>query len=235
MRTAAMIVLAAGLAAAGPAARPAAAAPDARLGGQVRYWSFNDGRDLRDALAYWSAPWFHAQLEYWDFVDPAAEDRWRPELGLHLRDRRRGVYRVQWRHERAQERFWLGTDQVLGRHLVVRGEASPIVTRDSTLWVGALGMDGYWGSWNYASLDVVRDPRLDGLWIVPMRVRIANEANDWVQVTWAPASRRTVGWAFDVKKRWFRAGIERNSRFDFTAVDNTIVTVGFELELRPVD
>jgi len=217
------------------AAAPAAAAPEMRLGGQYRYWSFSDGHDLRDALAYWSARWFHVQLEYWDFVDPGPEDRWRPELGLHLRDRRRGVYRAQWRHERGQERYWLGTDQVLGRHMVGRAEVSPIVGGDSTLWVVGLGADGYWGSWNFASVDVIHDPRLGGSWIVPMRVRVANEANDWLQLTWAPASRHTVGWAVDAKLQWFRAGVERNSRFDFTAIDNTIVTVGFETVLGRSD
>jgi hypothetical protein len=30
-----------------------------------------------------------------------------------------------------------------------------------------------------------------------------------------------------------RLGIERNNRYDFTHVDNTIFTVGFELPLGP--
>ncbi|MEK7331393.1 MAG: hypothetical protein AAB113_11395, partial [Candidatus Eisenbacteria bacterium] len=87
------------------------------------------------------------------------------------------------------------------------------------------------GSWNFLSATLVRDPRFDGLWVVPVRLRLANQANDWFQVTIAPASRRTVGWAVDVKKRWVRLGVERNTRYDFTRRDNTIVTAGFELEL----
>ena len=93
------------------------------------------------------------------------------------------------------------------------------------------GADYYWKSWNFASVDIVRDPRLDGLWIVPMRVRLANEANDWVQLTFAPASESTNGWAIDAKKRWVRVGLERNNRYDFTTKDNWIVTVGFEVDV----
>ena len=57
--------------------------------------------------------------------------------------------------------------------------------------------------------------------------------SDWVQATIAPASERTTGWALDGKVRWLRAGVERNSRYDFTNLDNTIFTLGFELNLDP--
>lgn len=227
MRRMRLALLVAGLV----SASPAAAALSGRLGGQYRYWDFSDGNDLRDVLLYWSARSWHVQLERWDFVDPATDDQFRPEVGLHLRDRRKGVYTIQWRHERKQERFWLGTDQILSNHVVGRVLASPIVASDSTLWVGSAGVDYYWKSWNFASLDVIRDPRRDGLWVVPVRVRLANEANDWLQLTVAPASKSTLGWAVDVKKRWVRLGVERNNRYDFTTNDNTIVTAGFEVAI----
>ena len=211
----------------------AAATPPSYYGGQYRYWAFNNHNDLRDVLAYWVPGPFHVQLEYWDFVDPGTDDQFRPEVGIHLRDARRSVYTLQWRSEHRQQRFWLGTDQVLGDHVVGRVELSPIVNRDSTEWVFAAGADYYWGSWNFASVTVIRDPRGegDGLWVVPVRVRLANEQNDWVQATVAPASRRTIGWAFDVKKDWLRLGVERNNRYDFTTLDNVIYTVGFEIAL----
>jgi hypothetical protein len=212
-------------------AAPASAAAPATVGAQFRYWSFSNHNDLRDVLAYWAPGPFHVQLEYWDFVDPETDDQFRPEVGIHLRDRRRSVYTAQWRHEHEQERFWLGTDQVLSDHFVGRVEASPIVATDTTLWVTSLGADYYWRSWNFLSATVIRDPRSDGLWVVPVRVRLATEANDWLQFTVAPASRRTVGWAIDGKKRWLRLGVERNNRYDFTQLDNTIYTVGFELAL----
>ena len=215
------------------AASAVSAGVTGRLGGQYRYASFSDDNDLRDVLAYWAGRQFHVQLEHWDFVDPQTADQFRPELGLHLRDRRKSVYTVQWRHERRQERFWFGSDQVLGDHVVGRAELSPIVASDTTLWVWTSGADYYWRSWNFLSVTLIRDPRQEGLWVVPMLVRIANEANDWVQATFAPASRQTIGWALDLKKRWVRLGIERNNRYDFTAVDNTIVTVGFEFTFTP--
>jgi hypothetical protein len=215
------------------AAAPVCASMNGRVGGQYRYWTFSDGNDLRNPLVYWAAKRFHVQLEHWDFVDPGTSDQFRPEVGVHLRDHRKGVYTLQWRHERRQERFWLGTDQILGGHVVGRAQVSPIVSTDTTLWVAGLGADYYWKSWNFLSLDVIRDPRLDGLWVVPVRLRLANEANDWFQVTVAPASRNSIGWALEAKKRWVRAGVERNNRFDFTQVDNTIVTVGFEVSLAP--
>jgi hypothetical protein len=198
----------------------------ATVGAQYRYWDFERGSDMHDYLAYWVPGPFHVQLEVWDFED--GNDQFRPEIGLHLRDRRNSVYTLQWRHERRQERFWIGTDQVLADHWVGRAEVSPIVGRDSTDWVFSAGADYYWASWNFASATVIRDPRQGGLWVVPLRVRLASEANDWVQATVAPASERTLGWALDAKWRIVRVGVERNNRYDFTAVDNVIWTVGLE-------
>ena len=209
------------------------ATPPRYVGAQARYWAFSNHDDLRDVLAYWMQGYFHVQLEYWDFLDRDTKDRFRPEVGIHLRDRRRSVYTVQWRGEQHQDRFWLGTDQVLSAHVVGRVEISPIVTSDSTLWVYSGGADYYWGSYNFASATLIHDPRGQGkdLWVVPLRVRLANEQDDWVQATFAPASGRTLGWALDLKKRWLRLGVERNDRFDFTDLDNTIYTIGFEMPL----
>ena len=66
-------------------ARPVAARP-AVIGAQYRYWAFTNHDDLRDVLAYWVPGPFHVQLEYWDRVH--GRDQFRPEIGLHLRDRR---------------------------------------------------------------------------------------------------------------------------------------------------
>jgi hypothetical protein len=90
------------------------------------------------------------------------------------------------------------------------------------MWQG--GFDYYWGSWNFASAEVIRDPRGDELWVFPMRARFADEDNDWVQFTLAPATQRTIGWAVDMKVRWLRFGIEQNSRYDFTTRDNIVFT-----------
>jgi hypothetical protein len=206
-------------------------------GAQYRYWAFSNHNDLRDVLAYWVPGPFHVQLEYWDFVDPQADDQFRPEVGVHVRDARRSVYTAQWRHEWRQERFWLMTDQVLSDHIVGRAEISPVIAADSTEWVLSVGADYYWGSYNYATATLIHDPRGENgdLWVLPLRVRLANERNDWAQATFAPASRRTVGWAFDAKFRWLRVGVERNSRYDFTTLDNTVFTAGFEVPLSKVE
>jgi hypothetical protein len=216
-------------------ARDAGATPPSYVGGQARYWVFSDHNDLRDVLAYWVRPRFHVQLEYWDFIDTDTDDQFRPEIGFHLRDFRHSVYTVGYRHEGHQERFWFGTDQVLTDHFVGRFEVSPIVNADSTEWVVSAGVDYYWGSYNFASATIVRDPRDNDLWVFPLRVRLANEANDWFQVGIAPATRRSFGWAVDGKWHWARAGIERNSRYDFTDRDNLIFTVGFEVPLHRVE
>ena len=117
---------------------------------------------------------------------------------------------------------------LLGGHLVGKVAASALVAADSTdvQWSG--GFDWYWGSWSFASAEVIRDPRGDGLWVFPMRARLADEDNDWVQFTLAPASERTIGWAVDMKLRWLRFGVEQNSRYDFTTRDNIVFTVGAE-------
>jgi len=208
-----------------PAAR-AEGRPRPYAGAQLRYWAFSNANDLRDLLAYWVPGPFHVQLEVWDFVQ--GPDQFRPELGLHLRDGRRSVYTLQWRHELDQERYWLGTDQVLSRHFVGRAEVSPIVAVDHTDWVYDGGLDFYWADYSFASATVIRDPRGGGLWVVPVRARWADGRNDWIQVTVAPASRRTLGWALEGKVRWLRLGVERNNRYDFTNLDNLAWTLGIE-------
>jgi len=207
----------------------APAGPPPYGGAQVRYWAFSNSNDLRDVLAYWVPGPLHVQLEVWDFV--RGNDQFRPEVGLHLRDARRSVYTLQWRHERDAERLWLGTDQVLSKHLVGRAEVSPIVARDRTDWVAAGGLDCYWGDYSFATATVIRDPRDVGLWVVPLRLRLANGRNDWLQATVAPASRRTLGWALDAKLRLLRVGVERNNRYDFTRLDNVVWTLGVEAPL----
>jgi hypothetical protein len=229
MRTSAAVLLVTLAACAATAAPAASAPPPLRVGAQYRYWDFSDGNDLRDPIVYALAGPVHVALEVWDFA--RGQDQFRPEIGLHLRDARRSVYTVQWRHEREQERFWLGTDQVLDDHWVGRVEVSPIVGEVRTDVVLAAGADLYWKSYDFASVTVIRDPRQGGLWVVPVRVRLANESNDWVQATLAPASERTIGWALDAKLRWLRAGVERNNRFDFTTLDNLIWTLGVEIDL----
>ena len=214
------------LAVAGASAAAASGEAPARLGAQFRYWSFSDRNDNRNPLVYWVPGPFHVQLEVWDFV--RGEDQFRPELGVHLRDRRRSAYTVEWRHERDAERITLATEPVLTEHWVGRASVAPILERDATPVVWMAGADYYWRSYDFASVNVVRDPRGDDLWAVPIRLRLATEANDWVQLAVVPASRRTLGWAADVKLRWLRLGIERNQRYDFSTRDNLIVTAGVE-------
>jgi hypothetical protein len=202
------------------------------FGAQARYWSFTNGNDMRDVLAYFAPGPYHVQIEHWDFV--RGQDQWRPEVGIHLRDRRRSVYTVQWRHERTAERYWLGTVQVLGDRWVGRAEIGPIVQGHTTTTMWDAGADVYWRSYCFAGATLIHDPREGGLWVVPVRVRLATERNDWLQLTLAPASRQTLGWAADVKWKLLRLGLERNSRFDFTTLDNTIATLGIEVPLAPL-
>ena len=210
-------------------AEPASAASLGRFGAQFRYWSFDDGNDNRNPLIYWVPGPFHVQLEVWDHLE--GRDQFRPELGVHLRDKRRSSYDAQWRHELDVERFTLGTGQVLSDRLVGKASVASLIAKDSTDFVYSAGLDVYWMSYSFAGIDVIRDPRGDDLWVVPVRLRLATEANDWAQFTVAPASRRTLGWAADVKLNWLRLGVEQNSRFDFTTRDNIIFTAGVEFLL----
>jgi hypothetical protein len=199
------------------------------VGAQFRYWAFKDHNDNRDVLVYYAPGPFHVQLETWDYVH--GRDQFRPEVGIHLRDKRRSSYTVQWRHEDADERLTFGTEQVLSDHFVGKAYVNPLVNADSTVVAYSAGLDYYWHSYSFAGADVIRDPRGDDLWVVPVRVRFANEHNDWLQLLVAPASKRSLGWAADVKLRWLRLGVERNSRFDFSTRDNVIYTAGVEFAL----
>lgn len=199
------------------------------LGAQFRYWEFSNGNDLRDPIVYFNrGPW-HVQLEYWDLE--RGEDQFRPELGYTLRDSRRSTYTVQWRHERDAERLWFMTEQVVGAPFVLRAVVSPIIGRDESLTVLEAGADAYFGSFSFLGATVIRDPRGDDRWVLPVRARLASESNDWVQATVAPASERTLGWALDARFKLLRLGVERNNRFDFTDLDNTIYTIGLEVAL----
>ena len=120
---------------------------------------------------------------------------------------------------------------MLSDRLVGKASVASLIAKDSTDFVYSAGLDVYWMSYSFAGIDVIRDPRGDDLWVVPVRLRLATEANDWAQFTVAPASRRTLGWAADVKLNWLRLGVEQNSRFDFTTRDNIIFTAGVEFLL----
>ena len=224
------IVLILALALAAGAAVPGFALPVA--GAQERVWTFSNDRRMYDQILYWAPGWCHVQLEQWNFEH--GEDQFRPEVGLHLHDARRSTYTLQWRHERDDERAWAGSEQVIGKRWVGRGEVSPLFFRDSTTVVWDVGADVYYGSYGFAGVTLLHDPREGGLWVVPVRVRLANESNDWVQFTVAPASKRSIGWAADARWRIVRVGVERNSRFDFTSLDNTIYTAGIEVPLAPL-
>ena len=212
---------------------PAAAAPQPYVGAQFRDWVFSNHNDLRDGIVYWVPGPFHVQLEYWDFLDPHSQDQFRPEVGVHLRDSRRSIYTAQWRHEFMAERLTFGTEQILAAHWVGRAEVSPIIATHLTQTVVSGGLDYYWQSYNFASATLIHDPRGNDLWVAPLRVRLANESNDWAQATLVPTTKRTLGWSFDVNLRGVRLGVERNSRYDFTNLDNTIYTVGYERAYGP--
>ncbi len=203
---------------------------DTIVGAQFRYWDFSNANDMRNPIIYVNQGPLHLQLEAWEF--DRGQDQLRPEVGLTLKDSRRSAYTVQWRHERDAERFWLMTEQTVGSRLVLRGGISPIVGDEETLVVYEAGADLYFGSYSFAGATAVRDPRGDDRWVFPMRMRLATESNDWLQLTVAPASEGTLGWGLEAKWRAIRAGVERNNRFDFTDLDNTIYTVGLERTFR---
>lgn len=198
------------------------------FGAQYRYWAFADGNDLRDPILFAKAGAFDAQVERW--LPLRGEDQTRIEVGAFVKDPRGSAYSLRWRHEPAQERLWFGTEQVVGSPLVIRATAGPLLPHhgEAVSFVCESGFDWYRGSYSFAGATAVRDPREGGLWSWPLRVRLASERNDWVQLTAVPADRRSFGWALDARWRDLRVGIERNSRFDFTSRDNVIFTAGVE-------
>lgn len=221
-----LLVLA--IVAAGALGARAAGAREFTLGAQYRYWSFADGNDLRDPVLYAKSGAFDVQAERW--LPLRGADQTRIEAGAFVKDARRSAYSLRWRHEAAQERLWFGTEQVVGARTVLRATTGPLLPHDGgdVKFVWEAGADVYWGSYSFAGATAVRDPRDGGLWSWPLRVRFATERNDWLQCTAVPADRRTFGWAVDAKWRVLRVGIERNDRFDFTARDNVIFTLGLE-------
>ena len=114
------------------------------VGAQFRYWAFKDGNDNRNPLIYYSPGPYHIQLEVWDYV--RGKDQFRPEVGVHLHDKRRSVYTLQWRHEDQIERLTFGTEQLLAHGFVAKASVSPLIGADTTVVVYQAGLHYYFQS-----------------------------------------------------------------------------------------
>ena len=183
------------------------------VGGQARYWVFSDHNDLRDVLAYWVPGPFHVQLEYWDFLDGNSDDQFRPEIELHLHDRRRRL------HDPLPARTAPGARLDQHRpdphnHLVGRVMVSPITADDGTLVVNSLSADFYWKEWNFASLDVIRDPAT-GRPLGGADARAARQRGERL----GAGHRRAAGMAGrSTSNAWVRLGSgAAYNRYDFAA------------------
>ena len=213
------------------APQPAAAQTNApRVGAQFRFWDFDGPNDNRDYIFYVVPGQWHAQVELWDYR--LGKDQVRPELGGYLKDKRGSSYSALVRLEGDQRvNFETETGQVLAGGFVARGLVRVIDDfhgPTSVLWGG--GLDRYYGDYSFASASAYRDPRFGGRWTWTLMNRLASE-HAYLQVGLTPAEARPPGYFAMAKYHWLVAGYEKNSRYDFSNLDNRIYTLGLELPL----
>jgi len=212
-------------------ARPALAQTNVpRVGAQFRYWNFDGPNDLRDYIVYVVPGQWHAQVEVW--ASKLGQDQFRPELGGYVKDHRGSSYSALVRLEGGKRmNLELETGQVLAGGFVARGLVRVIDDfhgPTSVLWGG--GLDRYYGGYSFASVSAYRDPRFGGRWTWTIMNRLAND-HAYLQLGITPAEGRPPGYFAVAKYHWLVAGYEKNSRYDFSNLDNRIYTLGFELPL----
>jgi len=212
-------------------ALPPVVQADPTASGMIRHWAFGDGHDIDEtALVLVGRP-LHGEFEYRRMRDGA--DQVRGGCGAHARDGRGSTYTLAWRDEHVYRSLRVGTEQVVRGPWVARADVSPIFADGEPQWSAGIGLDRYTGSYGLVSVSVTRDPRERGLWVMPMRWRLADERNDWVQLGFTPSFEGASGWSAVAKWRWLKTAVEANHRYDFTAVDNVIYTAGVDVPLQP--
>jgi len=234
MRTPAVRAAAALLAAALVAGAPASAQPPRPEDGgrkAILTWEHlkdSNDQEFEDFSAFVS--WKQAYVQVWsgEFTDGA-------EIGGYVKDRRRSTYGAMYRFRDGFDHVvQVGTEQVLRKGFVaaaslrgIRVIPDPSPEARNQVQAGA-GFDWYHGDYDFLSFRAVSDPREGGRWTFITSHRFHRGEPVYVQPGFIIRTDRSTGWFLQGKIRRFRWMVGDFARFDFTEVDRTVVSVGYE-------
>lgn len=196
---------------------------------QVEYLEDSNGRTYIDPSVFASWKNLSAQVWYGEFTKGA-------QLGGFLRDKRRSTYGGWYRYRDGFDHVVeLNTEQIAGGGFVVAGAVRfiriiPSDAPDRSLFEPRVGFDKYYRSWSFFSLRAIRDARFDDEWSFVISNRLALE-DRWITFGVVPRTDGETGWFVMGKWKWLRAGYGNYNRFDYSAIDRKILTVGIELSL----
>jgi len=182
----------------------------------------------------------HFQLWSGEFTDGA-------EIGGYLKDHRRsayaGLYRfrddfdhvLQFDTEQVLKKGWVLAAMLRGIRIIdfdAKEQAAALSGEDigarNELQFGT-GFDWYHLDFNFMSLRAISDPREGGRWSFILSERLHHGADIYVQPGLIMRTDNSTGWFLQGKVKYFRWGVGKYDRFDFTDVDRTIYSAGVEI------
>jgi hypothetical protein len=206
--------------------------PAGELGKVILTWEHledSNDREFEDFSAFVS--WRQAHVQVWsgEFTDGA-------EIGGYLKDRRRSTYGGLYRFRDGFDHVvQIGTEQVLRHGFVaaaslraIRVIPDPAPEDRYQAQLGA-GFDWYHGDYDFLSFRAVSDPREGGRWTFITSHRFHRGEPIYVQPGFIIRTDRSTGWFVQGKIRRFRWMVGDFARFDFTEVDRTVYSVGYEI------
>ncbi|HEX9426522.1 MAG TPA: hypothetical protein VGA64_01955 [Candidatus Polarisedimenticolia bacterium] len=213
-----------------PPAPPAPANPE--TGRIILQWDHlvdSNDRTFEDYSAFVSYKQSHFQLWQGEFTKGG-------EIGGFLRDHRKSTYSGLYRYREGLDHVvQLDTEQVLEKGFVLAGmvrgiRAIPDNPPDGrTLVQAGAGFDWYHGDYGFLSFRAIDDPRAARRWSFIASHRFQRTPAIFVQPGLIVRTDRSTGWFLQGKVHWFRWGVGKYDRFDFTDVDRTIYSAAVEL------
>jgi len=210
-------------------AQPEAARPP--LGNVIIQWDHLDDsndRNFEDFWAFGSYKQSHAQVWYGQYTKGV-------EVGGFLKDRRRSTYGGLYRYRQDFDHVvQFDTEQILKKGFVLAGmvRGIQVIPDDPTVdkhqvQFGA-GFDYYWSDWNFASVRAISDPREGGRWSLIASNRFQWDPTFYVQPGVVVSTDNSTGWFLQGRYRLLRWGVGNYDRFDWTAVNRTVYSLGVE-------
>ena len=183
------------------------------------------------------------RLDYRPFYAVGYLGNWQTgvEVGGYVSDRRRSSYSASVRHRLIQgslapdQTVQLDTEQVLANGVVAKflgryhhvGEPEP-PDDDVNFYMYGLGLDKYYGDYNYFSAMYFNDPREVGRFSVVLSHTLATR-DSYFRVGLVPRSDHKTGYFAVTKYHWILLGYTYERHFDFTTFDRRVFTVGLQI------
>jgi hypothetical protein len=159
------------------------------------------------------------------------------EGGGYFQDTRKSTYSGYSRFRDVDQTFQIETDQVLNHGFVGKLEfryidlLSPETPTDpSNLYVYGVGMDKYYGDYNYLSVEYLNDPRDSSRFSVIVSNTLAVKSSSF-RLGIVPRSDGTIGYFGFAKYHWILLGYAFTKEIDFSTLDRRVMTFGVQMPL----